>query len=147
MIGKTGIIVADSAQAKIYHAENLRASLQLYKTLTHEAARLTDKELVSDKAGRSLDSKGHGRHALEMKTDPKENEAVLFAKEIAQTVEKALAQNIFIQLIIIAGPEFLGHLRESLSEPTRHEVVLEINKNLTHYDVKALRDYITERLT
>ena len=57
--------------------------------LVHPEGRLHPREITSDLPGRAFDSGGEGRHAMESEFDPKRQEQVRFADEIATYLESA----------------------------------------------------------
>jgi protein required for attachment to host cells len=92
--------------------------LQEVEDLVHGAARTRARDLSADRPGRSFDSHGQGRHAMEPETDAKRHEAEVFAKQVADRIERARIEDEFDELVLIAAPEFLGLLRKSLSTTT-----------------------------
>ncbi|MGQ0657738.1 MAG: host attachment protein [Chromatiales bacterium] len=74
------------------------------------------RDLRSDRPRRSFDSRGRGRHAMEEGVDPAREEALRFAKEVAGHIERACKAGMFSELVLAAAPEFLGQLRQYLSD-------------------------------
>ena len=125
------LIVANSSLAHIFRIEK-REELKEIKTLEHPESRLHNLDLVSDKPGRDFESVGMGRHALEPKTLPKRQEFAIFAKLIADHLEKAHNQGEFDTLYIAASPSLLGLLRQALNPNIAKLVKGEIDKDVTH---------------
>jgi protein required for attachment to host cells len=71
-------------------------------------------------------------------TSPKEHEAELFAKELAQALEEGRASNSYRHLVLVATPHFHGLLNSQLDEKTRAMVVTDINKDLTTCEERDL---------
>ena len=107
---------------------------------------MSKQDLVSDKPGRSFDSGGQGRHAMGNKTDPKEQIAIRFAKELADYLEKNRQKKAYIKLFIIAAPHFLGLLRKELSKGVSELVSFEVDKNLTALETDSIRKHLPEYL-
>jgi protein required for attachment to host cells len=65
-----------------------------------------------------------------------------FAKRLADFVDKGRCDNQLDQLILVAGPRFLGDLRAALSPETQRLVKLEINKEIpaTERDLRSHLD-------
>jgi protein required for attachment to host cells len=145
-MGKTWVVVSESTRARIYEAETPRAPLTELEDLAHPASRLHEQELTADLPGRAFDSGGQGRHAMGQKTSPSEREHIEFAREIGQRIEAGRVEGDFDNLILVAPPEFLGHLRKTLDAATRDKVVLEIGKNLVTKDCENVRAHIREQL-
>ncbi len=139
-------VVADAVRADIFAAERIRGPFCLKETHTHPAGRLKERELVSDAAGRSFDSVGQGRHFMENKTTAKKQELIRFARDLSRRIEAARVAGEFDELVIIAGPEFLGELRQLLTGPARSMVVQEIDKNLAGCTAGELTEHLHARL-
>ena len=140
------IAVADAARARVLKADSPTGELQEIESYAHPEGRLHERDLTSDRPGRSFDSAGQGRHAMEEPQRPKEHEADTFARQLAQRLEQARTEHRYDHLILIAAPAFLGRLRQHLSAETAACVTLELDKDLTRTDVTALRKHLPERL-
>ena len=110
--------------------------------ITDPAAHLHDRDLMSDRPGRSYESFGGARHALERENDPRQREAVRFARRIARRLDEARRKDEFERLVVVAGPPFLGLLRQAMSKPTKARVAHEIHKDLVHGPIAVLREHL-----
>jgi len=138
------IVVADQAEAVFYDSASLQAAPREVGRISDPAAHLHNRDLVSDRPGRSYESVGGARHAIARENDPRQLEAVRFARRIARRLDEARRKDEFEELIVVAGPPFLGLVRKQLSRPTRARVVHEIHKDLVHSPVEALRQHLPE---
>ena len=77
------VVVADQSRARIFTVDDAHGPLLQVDELEHPEARKREQELMSDRPGRSFDSAGQGRHAMGTSVEPKKEEAVRFAKQIA----------------------------------------------------------------
>jgi protein required for attachment to host cells len=136
------IVVADQAEAIFYDAPSLEARPTEVGRISDPVAHQHDRELASDRPGRSYESVGGARHAIERENDPRWQEAVRFARRISCRLDDALRKGEFDELIVVAGPPFLGLIRSELSRPARERVVHEIRKDLVHGPVEALRRHL-----
>jgi protein required for attachment to host cells len=136
------IVVADQAEAIFYDAPSLAARPTEVGRISDPVAHQHDRELASDRPGRSYESVGGARHAIERENDPRQQEAVRFARRISCRLDDALRKGEFDELIVVAGPPFLGLMRSELSRPARERVVHEIRKDLVHGPVEALRRHL-----
>ena len=93
--------------------------------------RLREADLTSDRAGRTFDSSGRGRHALEPPHKARDHATDDFARRLAEHVEDARIAGYIDKLVLIAAPRFLGQLRSRLSEKALALVVHSIDKELT----------------
>ena len=87
--------------------------------------------LTSDRPGRTFDSRGEGRHAMEPGHSARDHEAAAFAKRVCERLDEARLAGSLDKLVLIAAPRFLGHLRASLSKGTQGIVAHSIDKELT----------------
>ena len=143
-MSKVWVVVADEARARILTTDKATEPLIEIDELVSLEATLPEKDLVSDKPGRSFDSNGEGRHAMGQKTNPKEQISIRFAKELADHLEKNRHKKTYIKLFIIAAPHFLGLLRKELSKGVSEIVLLEIDKNLTTLEPKSIREHLPQ---
>jgi protein required for attachment to host cells len=69
-----------------------------------------------------------------------------FAREIAARLEDARQRKRFGQLVIMAGPAFLGILRECFAKPLAESVVGEVAKDLVDQDAVTIQAHLPEGL-
>jgi protein required for attachment to host cells len=143
---KLWLVVADAGRAAFYQADTPKGPLREIQDFIEPDSRLPERELVSDRPGRTFDSAGPGRHAMEPHTPPAEVAAERFARLLADKVDSARQQDRFLHLGLVAPPQFLGLLRKALSEETARRVVLELDKDLTRDTAEELRTHLPERL-
>lgn len=142
----TWVVVAASARARIFSVSGIGGKLHEIADLTHPRARLHDRELSSDRPGRSFDSHGQGRHAMEGTTSARGHESHLFAVEIADYIDRGRREENFDSLILVALPKFLGQLRSALSKAARDVLVGELHKNLVEIDTETLVHHVSSLL-
>ena len=140
----TWIVVADSARARIFKPAALGRALEQVQELLHPSSRAHERELTTDRPGRSFDSEGPGRHAMSENVSPKEHEAWKLCKELADEIEKARAQGRFDRLVLVAAPSFLGELRKTLSDQTMRLVVGDMDSNLASMDAANILEHLPE---
>ena len=136
------IVVADQAEAIFYDTPSLQAQPKEVAHISDPLAHQHDREFSSDRPGRSYESVGGQRHAIEREEDPRLREAVRFAKRISRRLDEARRKGEYDELIVVAGPPFLGLMRKQMSRPTRERVVHEIRKDLVHSPVESLRRHL-----
>jgi protein required for attachment to host cells len=139
---KDWIVVADSARARLYTRASHSGELDEQLDLVQPTARLNEGDLTSDRPGRTFDSSGQGRHAMSAPESKKHHETVAFAAEIAHHLEGERAKGALRDLVLVAPPEFLGLLREALSDACGQHVVHSLAKNLTRESPQAVREAI-----
>jgi protein required for attachment to host cells len=137
----TWIVVANSSFARIFKAENNKLLTEL-EVLEHPESRQHPRDLVTSKPGRTFDRVGTGRHAMEPETSPKEQEFIIFARQLTANLDAARSDGRFGKLYLIASPVFLGILRQTLSTPTSQLIAGEISKDITHLDKDQIREHL-----
>lgn len=145
-MSKPWILVASQSEARIYALNMPRGPLVEVDRMEHAAGRAHEGELVTDRPGRTFQSVGDVRHAMQPPVDPKEHEATKFAKEISDRLDSARQEGRFGSLVLVAGPHFLGLLRKSLSDATVKQVTQEIAKNLVQFNAEEIRQHLPEKL-
>ena len=126
----TWALVADRSEARILENRGPGKGLTVVEDIHHPEGNLQDKDVKSDKPGRSFDKGGMGRHAMEPHELPHEHIAHVFAKFLAEKLRHARVEHRFERLVLAAEPTFLGRLRAELDEPTRKLVSGEVPKHL-----------------
>lgn len=138
---ETWVVVANSAEARIYRVEKNGLDHE-YTSLEHPESRLHDGDLVTSSPGRSFDSVGPGRHKLEPTTSPKQVEFNAFARDLSHHVEHAHADGRLGRFYLIASPSFLGLMRQTLHPSTLKLLAGEIDKDLVQLKPDELREYL-----
>jgi protein required for attachment to host cells len=119
------------------------APLREIEDLIHPEGRQPVRELKSDRPPRVLRGKREASHPVAPKVDPKEQEAINFAKRIADRIEHARSGAAFAQWVLIAPPNFLGVLRAALSSAAVEHLVQTVDKNLVQQTAAKIREYLT----
>jgi protein required for attachment to host cells len=140
------VVVADSARARVFSVENASGQLEPVEQLLSPEARLHERDLSSDRPGRSFDSFGSGRHSTDTATSAKDQIAANFAKELAQHLKAGCNDRSFERLVIIAEPQFLGLLNKSLPTAVDKLVSLRIDKDLTKETEQEIRERLPKRI-
>jgi len=128
----TWIVIADGTQARVFENSGPGKGLVAMDGLRLEEEALKTSEIMSDRQGRSFSSVGHGRSAIEPRTDPVEHRESEFARKVAAMLDEKHAEHAFKRLIIAAAPTALGDLRKALSPATRAAIMAELPKDLTN---------------
>ena len=136
------VIVAESSRARIFEMQNPGQPLHELKTMVHPESRAHTRDLTTDLPGRSFDSRGHGRHAMEDSLDVKEQHAINFAEQLAGYINAECRNNNLERLYIAAAPHFLGHLRKKLDAAAKNHIVRQLNKNLVTMDEATIRKHL-----
>lgn len=141
---RTWVVVADGARAQVFLNSGPKTGLKSALPQALVADNRPSGELVSDRSGRSFDSTGQGRHAMEQSSDPHEHQQKIFALEIAKLLDQKRNEKAYDQIIIVATPKMLGTMRQALNKATSQLVVGEINKDLTKSSVDELSAHLDD---
>ncbi|SJM91698.1 host attachment protein [Crenothrix polyspora] len=141
----TWILVADNTRARFFTAATPSSALEEFDGLAHPEGRLHDREITTDLPGRIKSSDGVG-HAFSQQTDPKQHESDVFAKLIKDCLVEAYNAHKFEQIILVAGPSFLGLLRSQLPDQLEKSVCYTVDKSITTLSVTDIRQHLPEFL-
>lgn len=130
MMNNTWILVAHRGGARLFEHKGPGKGLNLVHDIPNPEGRLKNKDIGSDKPGRSFDSRGQGRHALSKEQDPSAHVAEQFAKQLSAMLDDGRSRQRYTKLVLIAEPRFLGNLRAALSTSTAALVTATVGKDL-----------------
>ncbi|MDR3410895.1 MAG: host attachment protein [Formivibrio sp.] len=140
-MAKTWILVANACQARIYFRNGIKQELALVKEMIHPESRMKNADLVSDRAG-SMPGTGNGQGSKQPQAIPKQNEAMHFAQELAQTLNQGRCSQQFERIILVAPPAFMGLLSEKLDVQTNKFVTDRLGKDYTQATEKELVGFL-----
>lgn len=141
-MGRTWIVLAESSRARILEAASPSSPLQEVAAFEHPEGRAHESDLTSDLPGSRVASGGASRRGMTQATSPKQEQAIVFARELARRLDSDLMDGRYHRLILAAAPKFLGHLRNELSTMTSGVVAFEYAKNWLHDDPKTIREHL-----
>lgn len=136
------ILIANRTGARLVDKQG--SNLTLLETIVHEAGRARNRDLKSDRHGRSFDRVGGGRHALETSEAPHEHDARTFARALADRLHSEHMNHRFERLVLVAEPHFLGYLREALDAASARCVVASVTKDLSEVPLHELAGHLPE---
>jgi len=140
------IVVADEAHAILYTREKLYSPLKRWRSLSNDEARKKTGELLADRGGRSFDSHGEGRHTMAReKAGPKEQVAIVFARQIAEVVSDAVQSGECLGFALVAAPRFLGILRSEICTLVKAEPYNTIDKEVVGSDEAVIEKLLELR--
>ncbi len=125
------LLVADAARASLYTVDRRARRLVELESWADDAAAGKGQDLVADRPGRTFDSAGQGRHAMEPTTAPKTVAKERFLAMLAGHLNAAAKRQAFDELHLVAAPRVLGELREQLHPTVQDRIVSEQAKDLT----------------
>ena len=137
------VIAADASRARIFERAPQTSRLEEIEDVPHPEGSLQNREIDTDGHGRFY-GKGerHQGHTAERDVSATDKEMDRFAKELAERLETARAQNRYGRLCLIAPPKFLGLLRRHLSSEAHKLIEREIHKDLSKFDARDIEPYL-----
>ncbi len=116
--------------------------LEALRDMVFEGDHAASREILADRPGRTFDSVGQGRHAMEPTSDAHAELKDQFARLIADRLAEHGSD--FDRLVLIAPPEALGRLRSALPPAVAGKVTRELGKDLTHLPNSELPDHLAD---
>jgi protein required for attachment to host cells len=137
------IVVASKARARIFNNGTIKSMplTELYDLVDPES-RLHQRDIMTDRPGRSHDRFGRGRHAMEQRHSQKREGSKRFATRICAYLEQAHRQGGFQQLILVASAEFAGLLHRQMSPELKLCIQREIHKNVSTLPVHLIPELL-----
>jgi protein required for attachment to host cells len=127
---RTWIVIADGAHARVLEHSDDSPKLEAVESMAFDVDLPPTREIVSDRPGRTFDSKGNARHAKAGRSDPHRELKRGFAKKLAGALQESLAKKRYEHLVLVAPPTTLGDLREALTKGVRVLVAAEVAQDL-----------------
>ena len=138
------IVVADAGRALMLSKFVGVGAPKIVHDLENPAGRMRTSQLVSDEQGRMAKMRGDTKSAMDPPTDPHEQKAVIFAREICKLLEAAANRHEFDSLILVAPGHFLGLLNSRLGGEAKKRLAMSETKDLTRASLPDLERYIGE---
>ncbi|TCR93109.1 host attachment family protein [Rhizobium sp. BK376] len=138
---KSWVVVCDGAKALILQnagdAELL--NLQVHETLTQPNE--ADREIGTDKPGRSHAADGMSGSAVEEISwhDQAEEQ---FLKEVATKLNELVHEKEAKRIVIVAPPKALGALRANFSADVQAAISVEVPKDLTNFPIDQIERHL-----
>lgn len=139
-------MVADGARMRVFINEGRGGELSELADKARSADPKPSRDIDADRPGRTFDSAGQGRHAMEPSSDSNRHAKRLFAGEIAAALKQAHEKKAFDRLVLVAAPATLGDLREVLAKHVRDAVCSELAKDLTNLNERDVADHLRDIL-
>ena len=127
----TWVLVADGARARVLENTGPGRGVNEVPGMeySHDAPR--NREIMSDRPGRSFESADSRRHAMEPPSDPKRQAEADFVSGLVTMLEGKFKAGAFDRLVLVAAPQALGDIRKALSKELADAVYGELAKDHT----------------
>ena len=139
---RTWVLIADGRCARVYETPGRAKDLEAVEGMTFETESPPSREINSDRPGRSYESKGHARHAIEAHSDPHREAKRQFAHRLAAAIDAGRAGKRFDKLVVVAPAVTMGDLRAAFSEGTRSTIASELVADLTKVPARDLPPHL-----
>ncbi|MDJ0688439.1 MAG: host attachment protein [Xenococcaceae cyanobacterium MO_188.B32] len=153
-MGKFAVAVINGTQARFFILDSAASSeyesgpnLIEHKGLSDSTQELHGQELwANTKTGRNRGSNGQA-HSYD---DHRQNHKLEFEKRFANKISSAMIDliqaNQAKQLILVAEPQILGIMRESMNDSLFKNLnIQEVAKDICHFNVNQIHDYLAKK--
>jgi protein required for attachment to host cells len=136
----TWLLVANRSRARLFEVPRDGDDPVEIADFAHPAGRAHERDLITEGTGRFY-GKGEQQqgHSAVQNVEVSRAEAERFAEELRDYLEQARTHERFDKLWIMAGPQFLGVLRDKLTKGVEKEVEFDVDKDVT---TEAPRDIL-----
>lgn len=141
---RTWILIADGHKAKVFETHGPNSDLLAVADMMVETELPPNRDIQDDRPGRSFESSGPTRHAMESRTDPHRELKRELARLVSDRLDTALKGRRFDRLCIVAPPATLGDLRQALSQDLKQRIVAELPKDLVNVPHQDLPSHLEE---
>ena len=139
------ILTANTNTYRIYKSTTKPYHIKLIKELQHPESKLKDIELTSDRSGRyNTETTTQGIYT--QRSDPKEIEIDVFARTIADELNKGRINHDYDRLIVIAPPHMNGLLFQHINKYVNDLVTHNIKNDVIHLTEQELSDFLQKHL-
>jgi protein required for attachment to host cells len=141
---RTWILIADGARARV--VENLGPGKGVSEVPGMEFSQPAERnrDIMSDRPGRTFESANNSRHGMEPPSDPKRMAEADFVAGLASMLDEKLKAGAFDRLVLVAAPQALGDIRKALSGPLASAVHGELAKDLTKVPNNEIAKHLGE---
>jgi protein required for attachment to host cells len=141
-IPRIWVMVADQHIARIFE----KVEKKRLESIGEAHPDLLEKAEISNKSLGRVASSGGGsvHHKYEPHMNAGRQESLSFVHELSDWLDKAVQEDAFDQLVLVAPPQTLGELRKVLKPPVHARILAELNKDLTKMNKLALQEELTK---
>lgn len=141
---RTWILVADGARARVLENTGPGKGISEVPGMEFADEALRNREIMSDRPGRSFESADQSRHAMEPPSDPKQMAETAFVKGLVELLDEKHREGAFDRLVMAAAPRALGDIRKALPKGLAGAVHGELAKDLTKVPNNEMEKHLGE---
>lgn len=112
------ILIANATRARLLEQES-KDKVKELKSFEHPQSRSRASELSADRSGYQRTDRSFGAASFQPRTDPRQKEHTLFARELAEYLEREAQLGTFASVSVLASSPFLGELKAELGDATK----------------------------
>jgi protein required for attachment to host cells len=139
---RTWILIADGGCARVLTSTGADHHLTAVPGLSFEADLPANREIGTDRPGRSHESHGTTRHAIEPRVDQHAELKRKFVTGVLHTLAAKHTEGAFDKLVVVAPPTVLGMIRPELKGALRDATIREIDKDLTKTPIHEIASHL-----
>ena len=139
----TWIVAADASRARILQVAD-RERLVEVEDLVNPEGRLHNREINTDAKGRFAGPDRPGGHSSDDEERTVDHYNELFAKRVADYLEKARTDRRYERLVVVAAPKMLGQPRQELDKEVEKLLVGEVPKDLAWFNARDIERYFAK---
>jgi protein required for attachment to host cells len=143
---RTWVVIADAARARVFETRGRGTGLTPVSDMALDADLAPSREIGTDRPGRTFESVGSTRHAMQSPSDPHREQKRQFARRIAEAVEARQATKRFDRLVLVAPPVTMGDLRAALPAKVKAAVTAELVADLTNTPLSELPEHLADHV-
>ena len=139
---RTWIVIADGAHARVFETWGSVSKLTPVEDMRMDGDLRPTHDILTERPGRTNESVGPMRHAIQPATDPRRELKRSFAQSLAKRLDQRLNAKSFDRFVLVAPPKTLGDLRTALSPALRAALHAELAKDLVKTPQIEIRDHL-----
>jgi protein required for attachment to host cells len=139
----TWIVAADASRARFLQVAD-RERLVEVEDFVNPEGRLHNREINSDAKGRFRGPDRPGGHSSDDEERTVEHYSEVFAKRVADYLDKARNEHRYERLVLVAPPKLLGQIRKELAKEVEKLVVDELDKDLSWFNAREIERYFAK---
>jgi protein required for attachment to host cells len=123
------LVIVSGTRARLVR-RTAAGAFRTVRSMASDAAAQRSSALARDRLGRSQESVGSARHAIEPRSDPHEKAMAAFIAEVADSVNRAAADGHVDALVLAGPPPVLDRLARALAPDLRARVRARVSIDL-----------------
>ena len=127
---KTWVLVAHRVGATLYQRIDNQKQIELLREIDYPQGKLKSSQIDSDRPGRAMGVSSKRRVSFDVEKGSQKQNEKKFSKRLAQIVNRAALSKKYDKLVLVAGPHFLGLLREDLDKKAAARLIKEFRLDL-----------------